>query len=1566
MDMLVPSPVKQALLAFEVKRPTTNLIPDPKYQLPKPELKAGFLGVFGWEYSGDPIKTLLKLAISPLTDTSIVSVGKLPRAKTPEERVARKAAMADLKTWYNRRYEQHLEQFVSLKKVNGTDAHFQLSLPVLQLRDSSGIDRVLSLFSGTSVTLTDDARQEYEALVARGDGDELYPAKNYLGRTGLPEATKALFSQCLTGIRYAWNTKSGMTVFLEFKIMAKEAVHMLSTDWLEIRAVDLYPLFSAWVDANFVSRDYGKTAMSLSKIAATLPPHDPDDTRVDQYGLTINSVGEPIWLPKDCNQTAKYESQLTAAGNKEGGVFALRTPATPEEPILPRNIPILVDWVNLKFTYSSSVGKPVVVGLEHMRKCSASAAMNLLRRDLPEGWVNNMAVYAALSKVPLQASDYGVMGSGQDIGQYFDSIIQTEVAHNEAFVARYLDIAEGGTEPELWAPIMRFLKALYQGALANQEVLFERYAVKTVTESMGMLGVVVEYGSRVSEVRAEANEKNKSAINQGLDPNWAPPAAPLITSKFQSPEGGMLPHQAKVRNLLRESPDNAVLSVDAGGGKSMLAITDVLYEIKAHRSAPYLIMCPSHLVANYVSELVEFTDGLVNVIPVTSYCVRVTGLARYMDMLATAPINTVLVVDYDVLKFRAKATVYGTATTYVYPVIEALRKFKPGYAFMDESHYLRNAKSSRALSVLSLIADIPKKRIASGTLNPDSPSDLPGQVGLLDPTILGSRSDFNNTYGEDVRGDRVMKWRQKGRNNVGDIMRQIKGSVVWTSAKRKEWACALPPRKDLFVSVELTEAQRECYNAIFDDMVMMIRKDAERSGAAKKLLEKLEGKKATEKDEEDFGDLGQTEGEEEGEGDILDEEGDVGMSLQPYLADIERFVTDPASHPYARDGFVDANGRRHPPLTGEDLKAPKAVELANRLKSFLDTHKSKALVFVNYNASAESLFKAMPPELQECGLLYSASEKTEHVNRFKTDPKIRWMIGIRKSLEVGLNLQVAGLLCRLEGTWTPGEQEQGDSRIERPYFGPGGDKRDELLFITLVANQTIDITKAARLRAKIVALAKFENSGNPAYDAIEDIPIIPMTLNTIQTQNDFQSNLLQYAQSMAQLNQVTKDENAEYKAKITAEGGFHFTQVPKAANPASAAILARVPYAQGTELYKASELGLVRVDNFLGTEVVEGAEDEVMEEEEEGTESEAVKEAKAKIMGLRCHTEFGDGVIVSAAQKNGEIRSLRVKLDDGTTVRALRVTNVFIITRTETNSTDMRNKLAQAAGLTVTAPITAPSPMAKKTTITQKELREQERQAEEEKRNALRQSQKLGKKLSIGLELSMLNGYMRLSYVVGKDTRAVKALEALGFSMDPAYYYTRIKNYRVLIKQAQAWAQGGFETSSQVDNDTFQILVDELSKSNISGHRHYDRMMSKAGFKNYLRTAWKATADKKMLNMFAIVTDGGDTDAAAVREAERNGVAPNYGVAYLCLPAAAGQPASKLAISTKYKVPGVRWMHSDSTLSVFVNNIQGAHKVINSLLEAGIQITNKDELNKAARSVKKVSSKDDETIDVHA
>jgi hypothetical protein len=500
----------------------------------------------------------------------------------------------------------------------------------------------------------------------------------------------------------------------------------------------------------------------------------------------------------------------------------------------------------------------------------------------------------------------------------------------------------------------------------------------------------------------------------------------------------------------------------------------------------------------------------------------------------------------------------------------------------------------------------------------------------------------------------------------------------------------------------------------------------------------------------------------------------------------------------------------------------------------------------------------------------------------------------------------------------------------------------------------------------MLAVAKFENPTDEAYQAIPDIPVFKMTLDNIRTMNDFDSNIKQYQDSMSLLNRVIKDDYAAYRKEIEEQGGFKLTNIKRAPTPPECALLSRVPYAKGTDLYSKEELGLVRLDNYLGNDVVDVSDEDDSADEGDGGggKDDALVQAQlAKIVGMRCHTEVGDGVIIGGGSRSKSVGVDRVtvRLDDGSLISQGWATKVFVVTRKETNSVDMRNKLAKAAGLPVTGEITVPAPIVKLRPLTKKERLEQEAVRKEEERRNAKAKKKQKAAMSVGLHLSIVNGYMRIAYDDG-DKDAIAALQSVGFKYDQPYVETRLRNHAHLIKQARVWAEAGFNTTKEVDNDSLALLAQELATGALRTAKHYVR--TTGSFANYMRKMFKPQPDKMMLNIFGIVTDGGLSDPRNNKKAEKEGTTPAYGIAYLCLPYGAAFPATRLAISPKYKVPGTMWYIVENNVSMFVNSLDAAKKVVEDLELLGVTVSNKDELNKAVRSVRKVMPKSDSTLDL--
>jgi SNF2 family DNA or RNA helicase len=203
--------------------------------------------------------------------------------------------------------------------------------------------------------------------------------------------------------------------------------------------------------------------------------------------------------------------------------------------------------------------------------------------------------------------------------------------------------------------------------------------------------------------------------------------------------------------------------------------------------------------------------------------------------------------------------------------VEFLRQFRFGYAAIDEAHRIKG-DTGRNKTVMSLIPGIKKLRLASGTFCHDSPSDLARVVGSMDPTIFGTRAEFNEEFGDIVRGERVARWKE-GAQRL--IMARIRQHVVVASAMRKEWAAFLPVKHEWVGARNLTEAQQAVYESILNEVEDNIREAAKTNPILRQFLERMERKK--EQTEEDGPDLD-------------DADMDLAGMLNPYLARLESFL----------------------------------------------------------------------------------------------------------------------------------------------------------------------------------------------------------------------------------------------------------------------------------------------------------------------------------------------------------------------------------------------------------------------------------------------------------------------------------------------------------------------------------------------------------------------------------------------------------------------------------------------------------------------------------------------------
>jgi hypothetical protein len=1301
-----------------------------------------------------------------------------------------------------------------------------------------------------------------------------------------------------------------------------------------MRDIDIYPLLLQWVLSSFGERGNAPIAsFPISKIATTLPKSHVQSARVDERGLSIGPNGRPYYLPReiDVQQTIQYEERYTQAGTRSDGSYALTDinegahaleTGTDIKVKLPRNVPVLIDWVNNKYSYTDTSGLLKVQDLMRYRKAEAAHLRILLEeRVVKEEHISMFANMADKAGIPVSA----FMPSQKDVEDVKNVGVRMAFMRAKTPKDWFGDLSVDGFGP--FRPLARFIKTAVKPILENLAAVYRDYSVKTVSEYLPWMIMIDAYCSEstMDALRVDDVASRAEAINQGLDPNWVPKPIPMIDAMR---EIGYLPHQQKVRNLLRDAPLFAIMPVQAGGGKSLLLITDILYEILYHRAHPYILLCPGHLVSNYVNEVLYFTGGQLNVIPITSEVIRVHGYERLQAIVEAAPRNTVIVCDYDTLRYRQRSICYGTTPILVYPVIDFLRQFRFGYVGLDESHKVKN-DTARTKATMCLITDIPKVRLASGTMAHDSPSDLAMQVAAMDPTLFGTREEFNRRYGLHVSGGRVMHWRP-GAQEL--IRKKINSRVVTAGAMRKEWAAFLPTKREWIGGVNLTDAQQTVYDAILEETLDKIEEAARTNKELSRFLGRYDTKQLTEA-VEDYA--------ASDEDDEHDEEAgsDLAALLKPYLARLERFLMAPGK---------DELGAKL--LAGDDLKSPKVLAILKRIQLHLfgghlkvndqevpyGPFPGKCLIFTNNIISAEEVWELAPPELRRCGLLYKAENKVEHGQRFEKMDRIRWMVGVEVSMNEGLNFQFVSRTIRTEQVWNPGTQEQGNSRSNRPQL-KFAELRQFVFYDTIVVNNTIDITKTARLISKIISVAKFENSENPAYATIPDVPIIKMSLDSIQSFNmwekvsEAQPGLKAYAEALAVYEEVRDKDYEDYKlAYIRQYGEGPVKKLLKIApTPADARLLSSVPYAPGANIYGQEKLGLLRVDEYLNLiedELVTGADEDVEAEEEAEAEPD-FSPVEAKALALRnrvVHTEFGEGTINRCGTR---MKYISIQLRNGYTV-PVRKSATFLIDKEL--KAPVRSEMAGLLNFAL-ADVQEVAATGYRMTREQsktKRIREIKRAARE---NRMRE-QRLRKALTMDVSLVISNGYAGLAYDVDeKNLTAIQTLQACGFRLSPSFYYARVPTSLSFVRLINEWEERGIEYDPKFLNQGarqwFAEMFAQLKNGVEDNPQKAVIRAAKAKLPLFYRLEHKASAEKKLIKPYPVLEDG---------------------TAYIALPKD-GQPGSRLAI--KHSRGAIKWGEAGPRLSFF-GTIKEIKQVAKRMKEAGVIVRNRAALNSQFRSLR--------------
>lgn len=841
--------------------------------------------------------------------------------------------------------------------------------------------------------------------------------------------------------------------------------------------------------------------------------------RTNTEGYAINTHGNVVWIPQVENP-AEYDRILRESYDPKTGDIKPND-RIPEL----ANRPLYTDWHNEAFVYTNAEGKMTAERLNgYVALDDITIAKYLVDQNRPFSLLYGGTDPSQKNYNPKQAENLNRlfrMGTEvareqgileriagdrpiyQDLRRLYDYIVGAlpnygGVEFTSAEVLS-LDIKpEDGTDPapELIEAIQVFVKL--NAAIAEAIPKSKKYAASTFMSIRFWFHLVGTYGAQQKRFRAayvDGLKRNRLVETKDLPESVNLPNLPGLA------ERGLMPHQVCVAVQSDKEPDNMVLDIQPGGGKTICGIVDAIKLKVKGKAKLTMILCPTKLVKEWVSEINRTSRGKINAVPILADTVQkmVSHLGfdrkKFLEYVKTAPPNTIFIVGmsfltlkrdiFDLSRKQMLTVQYGPMVLRRWPNSPLLRQMDPDYILIDESQFTKNETSLVTRAVKQIVAGAKIVRLASGTLIKNRTTDLPAQFGMMNPAILGDEKTFTDRYG--VRDEWGNPTNQMDINAGAMIANDIAPYATRIVKRRADWGFMMPKIQSQFWRVTLTPRQEEHYQDILQKAVDKIRRNP-------KLVKLLQNS-----------DPGV--------------EAKIINALKKHLATVELFVNAPdyvSKDPAKHNPFPDMGDVNEDDLVSQKVIVARQI-VRNHFEGGVMTvqtpqgpkkeefkpDNAKIIIFCYNKLVSVHFVKHMRDMAAKYGILhYKAGTGSEDILlKFRQDPKYRVLIADETSLREGLNLQVASRIIRVQTLWAPGDQEQAMSRVMRP------DVRQEynramINYDWFVVQNTFEEAKVARIVAKMLENMRVSEADNPIFArlarTLPALDVVKMDLDSIQ------------------------------------------------------------------------------------------------------------------------------------------------------------------------------------------------------------------------------------------------------------------------------------------------------------------------------------------------------------------------------------------------------------------------------------------------------------------------------------
>lgn len=588
---------------------------------------------------------------------------------------------------------------------------------------------------------------------------------------------------------------------------------------------------------------------------------------------------------------------------------------------------------------------------------------------------------------------------------------------------------------------------------------------------------------------------------------------------------------------------------------------------------------------------------------------------------------------------------------------------------------------------------------------------------------------------------------------------------------------------------------------------------------------------------------------------------------------------------------------------GDSLKRKKCPESLIPPNKDPDTWKiekrGKVIIFCRYTRSVNAVYEGLPERYKKRarrfhGALGSVNEdKWQNLDAFSRDPDVDIFIANEQAISEGFNLQMGSRDIRVDTPWSPGELDQSAARIFRPdpsaakvENGKPGDMSREVIYTDWIMTAgTTEVAKVARLMWKQVDKTKFDEKGNPRYEAINEISLdrIPMNLDMLSSRNrieDFRDIGNDYFGARTLLANIERSEFAEMRRTTVAQ------MVPASPTPTPDyyRTLEQYPILSNQEISDENGWGLKRFKDWVDN--TPGFADRIDE--------------LLHLCPVR--TGFGTGVIVGYTinyTKDAEgnkvpdparpISSVKVRYKSNDELVTHKTSNIFVPTNISASdlerffntskpwATDAQRKRVEAA---------AEKEREKQEKATRKDERKRRTDKDEgqaagrtDQRRRIRQANRdTGKPINEGVERvkrlprvpnnvgstvvekvlgdgrikiipSVYNGFVAI-HATNNDKDAV-ALEKYGFKKHGEFIYVDFKSYKQL-EPFLDWVESKFELDRATEK-RIETVFDVFEDTGRMGFNVRLAAKVQSELPDFFRTRMRESKDRKSLKIYPIV-----------------------------------------------------------------------------------------------------------------